>query len=219
MKLFATAYLPPVQWFAHFAAERHALIEQHEHYLKQTYRNRCIIAGPDGPVDLSIPLEKASSHAEIRDLRISDHGHWRHHHWNAIRSAYGHSPFFEYYADDFAPFYERPAGFLLDFNEALIALTAQLLDIDTTWERTSEFIALPDPKRSEAQPHEAVEASADLRALISPRRPYTDDSAFAPLPYYQVFQQRLGFLPNLSIIDLLFNMGPEGLLVLHKCIG
>ena len=95
MKLFATAYLPPVQWFAHFAAERHALIEQHEHYLKQTYRTRCIMAGPDGPVDLSIPLEKASSHAEIRDLRISDHGHWRRHHLHPIRRAYGLSPCFE----------------------------------------------------------------------------------------------------------------------------
>lgn len=203
MKLLSTAYLPPVQWFAHFASASHVLIEQHEHYLKQTYRNRCVIAGPDGPVDLSIPLEKASSHAEIRDLRISDHGHWRHHHWNAIRSAYGHSPFFEYYADDFAPFYERPAGFLLDFNEGLICLVARLLDIDTSWERTLQFIAPQSP---------------DLRSLISPRRSFKEDVAFEPVPYYQVFQQRLGFLPNLSIADLLFNMGPEGLIVLQKSV-
>ena len=222
--LLSTAYLPPVQWFAHFAAAQHVLIEQHEHYLKQTYRNRCVIAGPDGPVDLSIPLEKASSHAEIRDLRISDHGHWRHHHWNAIRSAYGHSPFFEYYADDFAPFYERPAGFLLDFNEALIALVAQLLDIDTTYERTTHFILPQAQDRSIVHSplsivHCPLSLSSDLRSLISPRTPHRADAAFIPVPYYQVFQQRLGFLPNLSIADLLFNMGPEGLIVLQKSIS
>lgn len=204
--LLATAYLPPVQWFAHFAAADNVLIEQHEHYLKQTYRNRCIIAGPDGQVDLSIPLEKASSHAEIRDLRISDHGHWRHHHWNAIRSAYGNSPFFEYYADDFAPFYERPAGFLMDFNEALINLLCRLLDIEPHYERTKAFISASDV------------FIKDLRPLISPRCPYTQDVTFTPKPYYQVFQQRLGFLPNLSVADLLFNMGPEGLLVLCDSI-
>lgn len=218
MKLFATAYLPPVQWFAHYATERHVLVEQHEHYLKQTYRNRCIIAGPDGPVDLSIPLEKASSHAEIRDLRISDHGHWRHHHWNAIRSAYGHSPFFEYYADDFAPFYERTAGFLLDFNEALTVLVAQLLDIDTTSSRTTSYIparAVQDSTDGEAPADSEV---YDLRSLISPRVPFMADKAFEPVPYYQVFQQRLGFLPNLSVADLLFNMGPEGLIVLQKSL-
>lgn len=216
MKLLATAYLPPVQWFAHFAAEPRVLIEQHEHYLKQTYRNRCVIAGPDGPVDLSIPLEKASSHAPIRDLRISDHGHWRHHHWNAIRSAYGHSPFFEYYADDFAPFYERPAGLLLDFNEALIALVAQLLDIDTVCERTKSYI----PSNADAADGAGAPTSVtDLRALISPRVPFQADACYVSVPYYQVFQQRLGFLPNLSVADLLFNMGPEGLIVLqHSCL-
>ena len=271
LPLLSTAYLPPVQWFAHFAAAKHVLIEQHEHYLKQTYRNRCVIAGPDGPVDLSIPLEKASSHAEIRDLRISDHGHWRHHHWNAIRSAYGHSPFFEYYADDFAPFYERPAGFLIDFNEALIRLIAQLLDIDTTIQRTPHFILpqtqdksiahspsvkrpfgpsgpssiVPSPLSIDPRPSSIVPRPlsivhcplsivhcplsivhcplsivhcplSDLRSLISPRTSHTSDPAFTPVPYYQVFQQRLGFLPNLSIADLLFNMGPEGLIILQK---
>ena len=192
MLLLSTAYLAPVQYYAHLAKADEALIDIHEHYLKQTYRNRCIIAGPDGPVALSIPLEKASSHAEIRELRISDHGAWRHHHWNAIRSAYGHSPFFEYYADDFLPFYDKPAGFLIDYNEALQQLVCAGI-------------------------------YTDLRAAISPRCPYTEEPAehpthFHPQPYYQVFQQRLGFLPNLSIIDLLFNMGPEGLITLKKSL-
>lgn len=210
MLLLSTAYLAPVQYYAHLAKADEALIDIHEHYLKQTYRNRCIIAGPDGPVALSIPLEKASSHAEIRELRISDHGAWRHHHWNAIRSAYGHSPFFEYYADDFLPFYDKPAGFLVDFNEALQQLVCSLLDIDTHTSFTSSFI------------HPAG-IYTDLRAAISPRCPYTEEPAehpthFHPQPYYQVFQQRLGFLPNLSIIDLLFNMGPEGLITLKKSL-
>ena len=210
MLLLSTAYLAPVQYYAHLANADEALIDIHEHYLKQTYRNRCIIAGPDGPVALSIPLEKASSHTEIRDLRISDHGAWRHHHWNAIRSAYGHSPFFEYYADDFLPFYDKPAGFLVDFNEALQQLVCSLLDIDTRTSFTSTFI------------HPAGDC-IDLRAAISPRCPYTEEPTEHPIhchpqPYYQVFQLRLGFLPNLSIIDLLFNMGPEGLITLKKSL-
>ena len=216
MLLLSTAYLAPVQYYAHLAKADEALIDIHEHYLKQTYRNRCIIAGPDGPVALSIPLEKASSHAEIRELRISDHGAWRHHHWNAIRSAYGHSPFFEYYADDFLPFYDKPAGFLIDYNEALQRLICSLLDIDTPTHFTTSFIS-----PNQLQTDTASAPLADLRAAISPRCPFEVEpenihSHFHPQPYYQVFQQRLGFLPNLSIIDLLFNMGPESLITLKN---
>ena len=112
------------------------------------------------------------------------------------------SPFFEYYADDFAPFYERKYDFLLDYNEALRELICDLLDLHPTVRYTETYQS---------------EVAFDFRTSISPKHPCADAS-FRPKPYYQVFQAKHGFLPNLSIVDLLFNMGPEGLLVLKECL-
>lgn len=205
--LLSSAYLPPVQYFAHLQSAEQVWIEQYDHYQKQTYRNRCVIAAPDGPLSLTVPIEKPNTQkAFMRDIRISDHGNWRHLHWNAIESAYNHTPFFEYYKDDFRPFYEKKFDFLVDYNEQLCQLVCQLIDIDTSFQRTESYIAEPS------------NTIIDLRDAIHPKKEVMDDASFVVIPYYQVFQERLGFLPNLSIIDLLFNMGPEAILVLQKSI-
>ncbi len=205
--LLSTAYLPPVHYFTKLFAYPQVMIEQMDHYVKQTYRNRCVIAAPDGPLALTIPTVKPDTEkCPLRDIRISDHGNWRHLHWNALCSAYNHTPYFEYYRDDFAPFYEqKPFTFLVDYNEALIALVCSLIDLTPQLSRTTTYLP-PSPTGID-----------DFRELIHPKRPATEvDSTFHPVPYYQVFQERLGFLPNLSIVDLLFNMGPESLLVLQQ---
>lgn len=205
--LLSSAYLPPVQYFAHLQSAEQVWIEQYDHYQKQTYRNRCVIAAPDGPLSLTVPIEKPNTQkAFMRDIRISDHGNWRHLHWNAIESAYNHTPFFEYYKDDFRPFYEKKFDFLVDYNEQLCQLVCQLIDIDTSFQRTESYITEPS------------NTIIDLRDAIHPKKEVMDDASFSAVPYYQVFQERLGFLPNLSIIDLLFNMGPEAILVLQKSI-
>lgn len=205
--LLSSAYLPPVQYFAHLQSAEQVWIEQYDHYQKQTYRNRCVIAAPDGPLSLTVPIEKPNTQkAFMRDIRISDHGNWRHLHWNAIESAYNHTPFFEYYKDDFRPFYEKKFDFLVDYNEQLCQLVCQLIDIDTSFQRTESYIAEPS------------NTIIDLRDAIHPKKEQMNDASFGVIPYYQVFQERLGFLPNLSIIDLLFNMGPEAILVLQKSI-
>jgi hypothetical protein len=205
--LLSSAYLPPVQYFAHLQSAEQVWIEQYDHYQKQTYRNRCVIAAPDGPLSLTVPIEKPNTQkAFMRDIRISDHGNWRHLHWNAIESAYNHTPFFEYYKDDFRPFYEKKFDFLVDYNEQLCQLVCQLIDIDTSFQRTESYIAEP------------LNTIIDLRDAIHPKKEVMDNASFSAVPYYQVFQERLGFLPNLSIIDLLFNMGPEAILVLQKSI-
>ena len=205
--LLSSAYLPPVQYFAHLQSAEQVWIEQYDHYQKQTYRNRCVIAAPDGPLSLTVPIEKPNTQkAFMRDIRISDHGNWRHLHCNAIESAYNHTPFFEYYKDDFRPFYEKKFDFLVDYNEQLCQLVCQLIDIDTSFQRTESYIAEPS------------NTIIDLRDAIHPKKEVMDDASFSAVPYYQVFQERLGFLPNLSIIDLLFNMGPEAILVLQKSI-
>lgn len=104
----ATAYLGPIQQYCKMLQYPEVRIETAENYVKQTYRNRCVIAAANGPLSLSIPIVKPDTlKCQTKDIRISDHGNWRHLHWSALVSAYNMSPFFEYYADDLAPFYEK----------------------------------------------------------------------------------------------------------------
>jgi hypothetical protein len=144
----------------------------------------------------------------MKDVRISGHGNWQHVHWNAIKFAYNSTPYFEYYKDDFHPFYENKYTFLVDFNEELCNLICKLIDIAPAMKRTAKYKTdcLPDNE-------------LDFRGIIHPKKDFrTEDPEFVPSPYYQVFENRHGFIPNLSIIDLLFNMGPESLLILLKSI-
>jgi hypothetical protein len=196
----STAYLAPTAYYSKLLTNR-AVIEKYCHYAKQTYRNRCTIATTNGLLSLSIPIEKpATAKAFTKDIRIAHHGNWQHLHWNAIVSAYNSSPFFEYYADDFRPFYEKKQTFLFDFNETLRELICQLLDIEPLISYSETYLP---------------EVENDFRELIHPKKDFRAfDRTFVSVPYYQVFQQKYGFQPDLSIIDLLFNMGPEGVLVL-----
>ena len=133
---------------------------------------------------------------------FSNHGNWQHLHWNAISSAYGKSPFFEFYADDLWPFFEQKWEFLIDFNEAIRQKICELIQIEPQMERTSVYL-----------PSGQTASTADFREVIRPRHPLPDPD-FTPRRYYQVFEQQQGFLPNLSILDLLFNEGNESILYL-----
>ncbi|MEN9919223.1 MAG: hypothetical protein RL662_1659 [Bacteroidota bacterium] len=203
----SSAYLPPIAYFSKLLADSIVYIEQHENYSKQTYRNRCTILSANGTMPLSIPIESSEGSKKlIRDVRIAAHGNWQHLHWNALVSAYKSSPFFEYYEDDFRPFYEKKYRFLFDFNEELRFLICQLLDIDAS----NVFY-------TEHYDREVV--GIDFRNSISPKVDWrTVDMCFESVCYYQVFDHRYGFTDNLSIVDLLFNMGNESLIILDKSI-
>ncbi|MCD8304887.1 MAG: WbqC family protein [Prevotellaceae bacterium] len=164
-----TAYLAPVSYYSQLA--RHVTPHCEARFL-----SRCRILSPEGPLTLSIPLQHTHHGADIQDIRISEHARWRHRHWNALRSAYGRSPYFQFYEDDLAPLFEKRWDFLADLNETLQNLVCSLLGIS------------PD-----CQGHTEVEA-------------------IACKPYTQVFSTV--FLPDLSIVDLLCNMGPESVLYL-----
>ena len=144
----------------------------------------------------------------VKDLRISDHNQWRRVHWNALQSAYSESPFFEYYADDLHPFFEQKYDYLLDFNEAIRQKICELIDIRPQVEYTSSYIPSPPPFG-----RTGVGSPDDFRDIINAKHPQPD-AGFTPKEYWQVFRHKHGFLPNLSILDLLFNMGPESIFYL-----
>ncbi len=197
--ILSSAYLAPISYYVQLHRHSTVWTEVWDNYQKQTYRNRCTIATANGPLSLSIPVAKGDEQkVKMKDVRISDHGNWRHLHWNALQSAYMNSPFFEFYADEFAPFYAKRWEFLADFNEELQRKVCELIDISPDVRRTTHY---------EAEP----QGVDDYRERIHPRRqPVAKTDT-----YYQVFASRFGFIPDLSIVDLLFNMGPESVLYLR----
>lgn len=200
--ILSSAYFAPVQWYQKLNRYENIVIEQHDNFIKQTYRNRCVIATTQGLQALTIPVERPSDarldKTQLKDICISDHGNWRHLHWKALLSAYGESPFFEYYADDIHPFYEKKYKFLLDFNMEINAKMMELLDI----EKSSLSLS------NEYSFYEGDCDTVDFREVIRPKHP-GEDKEWQPKKYYQVYQQKFGFQPNLSILDLLFNEGNE----------
>ena len=198
--LLQTTYFGPVQWYQKLNRYDHCVIEQHDTYQKQTYKNRCVIATANGLQALTVPVEVSSNREEVKDVRISDHNNWRKVHWHALQSAYSESPFFDYYVDDIRPFFEKKYAFLIDFNEAIRQTICELVDIHPSVEYSSGF---------------RVHGSGfkDFREVIHAKHPQ-EDAEFEARPYWQVFQHRYGFQPNLSILDLLFCMGPESVFYL-----
>ena len=195
--VLTTAYLAPVVYYSEMAKADTVLIENCDFYLKQTYRNRCEIAAANGSIILTIPVEKAGTGKMLtRDVRISQHNDWQIQHWRSIESAYNSTPFFEYYKDDLLTFYEKKWTFLWDFNQEIQAKMIELLNLDILIQPTKEYKNIQDEK------------ILDLREAIHPKK---ENKYVNCNPYYQVFEQRFGFQPNLSIIDLLFNMGNESI--------
>ena len=222
--LLQTTYFGPVQWYQKLKRYDHCVIEQYDSYQKQTYRNRCVIATANGLQALTVPVDHSPltidhspltiDHVQCKDLRISDHNQWRRVHWNALQSAYSESPFFEYYADDIRPFFEQKYEFLIDFNESIRQKMCELLDIETSVSYSSGFMVQGSGFMVQGSGF-MVQGSGvrDFREVIHAKHPQ-DDPEFQPRSYWQVFQHRYGFQPNLSILDLLFCMGPEAVFYL-----
>lgn len=275
--LLSTTYFGPVQWYQKLNRHR-CIIEQHDNFVKQTYRNRCVIASANGPQTLTVPIERYDGmKCAMRDIRISDHDNWRHLHWQALVSAYGETPFFEYYADDIRPFFEeRRWKYLLDFNLDITHTLCSLLDVRPDMSLSDHYIDAEkticggggldgaaagiseafeslggavkglngaaesfrrakgldgaveslggavkglDEAKGFGEAAESLGSSSscslfvDYRDAIRPKHPLPD-AEFEARPYYQVRAQRHGFLPNLSVLDLLFNEGPEGIFYL-----
>jgi hypothetical protein len=197
--ILSSFYLAPLEYYSVLYRSESVIIEVNDNYQKQSYRNRCTLAGANGPLSLSIPIVKPDkANCKMKDIRIADHANWRHLHWNAIISAYNSTPYFQYFEDDFRPFYENKFEFLHDYNEELRQLICRLIGIEC------------NVKYSEYYIKEEIDGYRDLRELIHPKK----ETDFKTEPYYQIFSSKFGFINNLSIIDLLLNMGIESRLYL-----
>ena len=192
--ILSAAYLPPIQYFQKIKEASCIYIEKQEHYLKQSYRNRCSIASANGLLSLSIPVSNKHDKEIISNTRISYAEKWQQQHWRGIESAYRNTPYFIYYADGLKPFYEKKYDFLFEYN---IELTQFLL---------RSFKMSPVLKFTEA--FEESGSFKDYRYSIHPKNQVAE-SGFRI--YSQLFDEKHGFQANLSSIDLLFNMGPHAL--------
>jgi hypothetical protein len=197
--ILPTTYLGPIQYYHKLISYPSCIIEHNENFIKQTYRSRCDIYSPNGALTLSIPLEKRNKRQVIKDVKISYEYSWQTLHWRSLESCYRRSPFFEYFEDDLRPYFEeKKFDFLIDLNEALQKEILSLLKLKPQYSFTSEY----KKEYSDAD---------DYRNIISPKEPLSLDPEFIIKPYNQVFEQRHGFIPNLSILDLLFNEGSKAL--------
>lgn len=203
MAILSTAYLAPVQYYSKLLKYWEVLIEIHENYPKQTYRNRCNIYGANGLLSLSIPVKKIQTKTKTKDIKIDYVTNWQKLHWKSIESAYRSSPYFEYYEDEFLSFYTNKTEFLVDYNESLQLLITDLIGFKTKISTTQYYNFATDSDFD------------DFREVINPKKDILD-LHFKPVEYIQVFANKSSFLPNLSIIDLLFNVGPDTLDLLKK---
>lgn len=192
MLILSTAFLPPIAHFHLIQKYSSYQIDGKEHFVKQSQRNRALIYGANGTLALTVPLKKFSHQDKTEDIKISYDENWQNNHWRSIESAYRNSAYFEFYEDDFRAFYEAKQGdSLIDFNNKLEQLILSLLKIEANQGYTANYVA----------------QKPDWRILLSPKNKEIIENGRFP-NYQQVFSDQFKFKPNLSIIDLLFNLGP-----------
>lgn len=190
----SSAYCPPVEYFAVLAKYSSVYVEACENYSKQSYRNRCRILSANGPMDLSFPIVHDGSRL-ITDIKVAYNTPWVRQTEYAIDSAYYNSPFFEYYRDEFFAILDSHPQTLWELNSALTEFFMRKIGLLTELLPTTEFVP-----------------AEDYRDAIHPKKPLI----FETRPYWQVFKQKFGFVPGLSVMDLLFNEGPESICYLQE---
>lgn len=193
-RILSISYFPPIEYFA-FLVFGNAVLECHERYQKQSYRNRTTIISGIGKYDLSVPTIHDSKMSLIKDVRVDYSTPWQRTHWRSIETSYNSSSYFLYYKDFIKPFFEKKTEFLYDFNLQIVNTILKILQINVPIPQSSQFTPYTDE---------------DLRLKIQPKQTKKDDYPFVnSQPYHQVFDDKFGFIPNVSILDLIFNIGPE----------
>lgn len=195
--LLHPAYFGPIDQFIVWANAERVVFENEGNYQKQTYRNRQYIYGANGRLLLNIPVKhqrNEKGRQKYKEVKLENNFHWQRDHWRSLQTAYRTSPFFEFYEDDLAPLYEKPETYLLDFNYRCLETVASALSLELDFSKTTVFTEHP-------------ENCEDLRGLIVSKRENPENQ----MRYPQVFEEKYGFMENLSVLDLLFNEGPNAL--------
>ncbi len=207
--ILSSAYLPPIQYMSKLLLYDEVIIDAMEHYRKQSYRNRCQLYGANGILPLTVPLMHLNSeNTAVRDMKIANDFDWQKVHWRSLESAYRCSPFFEYYEDYFMEFYSVEQQSLLHFNNSLLHKVCDLLRIKPNITHALEYVA------------DYGEGADDFRNTIHFKEKFAKvDADFHPVRYIQVFENKHGFKPNLSILDLMFCEGPHALEILKSSCG
>lgn len=188
-------YFGPVSHFREIVKPAEIWFENEDNYQKQSYRNRTVIYGANGRLILNIPVKHlhtpgVKQHQKYKDVRIDHSTNWQQQHWKSLKSAYQTSPFFEFYEDDLAPLFTEEADLLMEFNYRCFYKVCECLQLGINYYKTTEYLREPTGVK-------------DHRELINAKK------AIPVEQYPQVFQNKEGFLSNLSILDLMFNEGPN----------
>ena len=193
-------YFPSIASFVSIAKADNLTFEVCDNYQKQTYRNRMFIYGANGKIPLTVPIIYSQKNRQLyKDIKISEDTNWQDLHWKSIQSAYSSSPFFEFYQDDFQPLFCKKYQYLLDFNFSCLEIVYDSLELPFEFETTKLY-----------QPN--ITDLLDYRFLVENRK--EQEQPFKP--YVQVFDDKHGFIPNLSILDLIFNEGPNAMMYLES---
>ncbi len=195
MKLLIDShYLPSIEYFTVLKNFNHIELEQYEHYVKQSYRNRCFINTSQGKQMLVVPVTEKSGKTIIKDVRVDNSLRWKNNHWRTIESAYRKAPYYEHYAEDLNKILFKPHEFLVELNFDLLSFCLKNLRLK------------PDLTVSMSYQQTVAPNQVDMRSAIQAKIPYSSRKHYQPAPYYQVFGNQ--FVSNLSLVDLLFCAGP-----------
>lgn len=197
-------YCGSIGHWAQLTSAANIKLEACDSYSRRTCRTRTTIMASNGPIDISVPVHAADD-ALYRDVRVNYNTTWNAQQKRALRSAYNSTPFFEFYADDFYAILDKHHNFLWDMNMEMMELIASLISVRLKYSLTEQYVAHPD--------------GIDLRRGIEPKRQSIMTEGMKEVGYYQVFESKFGFVPDLSILDMLFNAGPETLLLLRQMQG
>ena len=201
--LLHPSYFPSIAHFVAMVQAEQVVLEECDNYQKQTYRNRTYVYGPNGRQALTVPVKhakNATGHQKHKEVQIENNFHWQKQHWKTLQTAYRTSPFFEFYEDELAPFFQKKHHFLMDLTKESIHLICSCLDLDFSYQTTTTY-----------EPEVSTEF-IDLRNLIDAKSGHSQGFD----TYTQVFEVKHGFLENLSILDLLFNEGPQTVAYLER---
>ena len=195
-------YFPPVTFFSTLFEETYVNIDVYENYRKMSFRNRCVVAGSNGLINLSVPLENGRDQkGMIKEIRIDNWDKWQRQHWHTIFSCYGNSPFFEFYGNEVENLFRKKFDYLFDLNLEMLEWVKKTIKLPGQISLTDTFCkSYPDDVD-------------DFRNKWLPKNFQLDEKQ---IKYTQVFEEKIKFQPNLSILDLLFCEGPQTAFILKQ---